>query len=271
PELMEVPVNGQTVLGYPALEDQGETVSLRVFDSEDEAQKVHARGLLRLFMLQFREQVKYFDKTLPNLNTMAMQFMSLGSSEELKRQLIELTFARACLQGEWPRDAASFKTACADARNRLGLMLQEVCRLVGLVLAEWQTLQKKLPGFKVHAAAVQDIDAQLKRLLGKRFILDTPFERLQHYPRYLKAAQVRLDKLKADPARDSRLQTEYAPLWQNYERRAQVLARQNVSDEQLEQFRWLLEELRVNLYAQELKTPVPVSVKRLQKMWEGMR
>ena len=90
-------------------------------------------------------------------------------------------------------------------------------------------------------------------------------------PRYLKAIQVRLDKLKADPARDARLLAEYQPLWTNYERRAIQLAKAGVDDPQIEQFRWLLEELRVNLFAQELKTPVPVSVKRLQKQWEGIR
>jgi hypothetical protein len=98
--------------------------------------------------------------------------------------------------------------------------MQEVCRMVGAVLTEWQAVTKKLPAFKAHTAALQDIEAQLKRLMGKRFVAETPFERLQHYPRYFKAIQVRLDKLKANPARDAQLMAEYAPLWTNYERRA---------------------------------------------------
>ena len=271
PELMEVPVNGQTVLGYPALADEGETVSLRVFDSQEEARKVHAQGLLRLFMIQFREQVKYFDKNVPGLIQMAVQYMSLGTGEELKRQIIDLAFERACLVEPWPTDAAAFKARCADSKARLGLIMQEVCRLVGAVLTEWQAALKKLPAFKSHTAASQDIEAQVRRLMGKRFIAETPFERLQHYPRYFKAIQVRLDKLKADPARDARLMAEYAPLWTSYERRALQLARLSTADPQVEQFRWLLEELRVSLFAQELRTPVPVSVKRLQKQWEGIQ
>jgi ATP-dependent helicase HrpA len=118
---------------------------------------------------------------------------------------------------------------------------------------------------------VTDIEAQLKRLMGRNFLADTPFERLQHYPRYFKAVAVRLEKLKANPARDAQLMAEYAPLWTNYERRALQLAKLGASDPQIEQFRWLLEELRVSLFAQELRTPVPVSVKRLQKQWEGIR
>ncbi|MEO8411493.1 MAG: DUF3418 domain-containing protein, partial [Propionivibrio sp.] len=130
---------------------------------------------------------------------------------------------------------------------------------------------------KTHATVVQDVERQLARLIGRRFIVDTPFERLQHYPRYLKAIALRLDKLRTGgdgAARDARLMADYAPLWTNYERRAIVLAKQaggaRVRDVRLEQFRWLLEELRVQLFAQELRTPAPVSVKRLQKMWESL-
>ncbi|MEY4591243.1 MAG: hypothetical protein RIR18_138 [Pseudomonadota bacterium] len=274
PELMEVPVRGQSVVGFPALVDDGETVSLKVFDTPEEARRVHRSGLLRLFMLQFKEQAKYFEKNIPELTKLGMLYMPLGSLEELRQQIIELTFERACLAEPWPADQAAFATRCADAKNRLGLLLQEVARLVGVVLTEWQGVTKKLPAFKTHATALQDIDAQLKRLIHKKLVSgahnSTPFERLQHFPRYLKAISVRLDKLRTDPVRDARLLAEYQPLWTNYERRALQLAKQGINDPQLEQFRWLLEELRVNLFAQELKTPTPVSSKRLQKMWEGM-
>ncbi len=271
PELMEVPVAGQTVIGYPALTDEGETVSLKVFDSAEEAAAGHRAGLLRLFMLQFRDQVKYFDKNVPGLTQMAMQYMALGSSDDLKRQLIALTFERACLTEPLPTTPAAFKSRCGDSKARLGLIMQEICRMVGAVLTEWQAVGKKLPAFKAHAAALQDIEAQVKRLMGKNFVAETPFERLQHYPRYFKGIVVRLDKLKANPARDAQLMAEYAPLWTNYERRFLQLAKQGASDPQIEQFRWLLEELRISLFAQELRTPVPVSVKRLQKQWEGIQ
>jgi ATP-dependent helicase HrpA len=270
PELMEVPAGGQSVIGFPALHDDGDTVSLKVFDSPGEAQRVHRGGLLRLFMLQFREQVKYFERNIPDLNRLGMLFLPLGSQEELRCQIIEVCFERACLGEPWPNDQAAFEQACADAKNRLGLLLQEVARLVGAVLGEWAAVQKKLPACKIFPPVLPDVEAQLKRLVHKQFVTATPFERLQHFPRYLKAVLARLDKLRADPARDARLLAEYQPLWLNYERRALALARQQVVDPQLEQFRWLLEELRVSLFAQELRTPVPVSVKRLQKMWEGM-
>ena len=274
PELMEISTGGQTAIGYPALADEGDSVALRVFDSPDEARRVHRQGLLRLFMLQFREQLKYLEKNLPNLTQMGMLYLSLGSLDELRRQLIETTFARACLAEPWPADADAFATRCAEAKQRLGLLAQEISRLAERILQDWQTLQKKLPGFRAHATAVSDIERQIGRLMSRRFIAETPFERLQHFPRYLQAAALRLDKLRKNgddgAARDARAQADVAALWLQYERRAQTLARQGVADPQLEQFRWLLEELRVQLFAQELRTPAPVSVKRLQKMWEGI-
>ncbi|MFN4325669.1 MAG: ATP-dependent RNA helicase HrpA [Azonexus sp.] len=275
PELMEVQVGStagkQTVIGYPALVDDGDSVSLKVFDSAEEAAETHRQGLRRLFMLQFREQVKYFDKNVPGMSQMGMQFMALGTAEELKRQIVDLTFERACLTEPLPTTPEAFKARCAEAKARLGLIMQEVCRLVSTVLTEWQAVTKKLPAFKAHPAVVADIEAQLKRLLGKNFVVDTPFERLQHFPRYLKAIGVRLDKLKANPTRDAQAMADYAKLWANYERRALQLAKMGTSDPQVEQFRWLLEELRVGLFAQELRTPVPVSVKRLEKQWEGIK
>jgi len=215
--------------------------------------------------------VKYFDKNVPGLTQMAMQYMALGSSDDLKNQIVALTFERACLTEPLPTTPNAFKSRCGDSKARLGLVMQEVCRLVGTVLTEWQAVVKKLPAFKAHGAATQDIEAQLKRLMGKNFVSETPFERLAHYPRYLKGIQVRLDKLKSNPARDTQLMADYAPLWTNYERRAIQLAKQGTVDPQIEQFRWLLEELRISLFAQELKTPVPMSVKRLEKQWLSLR
>jgi ATP-dependent helicase HrpA len=271
PELMEIPSGGQSVFGYPALADDGASASLKVFDDEEEARRVHAGGLLRLFMLQFREQAKYMERQFPDFTRMAMRYMPLGSADDLKRQILALVFARACLAEPWPTNAESFRARRDEARPRLGLLAQEIARLTDTILSEWQALVKKLPASRAYTATQADIEAQAARLMTKTFIADTPFERLQHFPRYLKAAQLRLDKLKADPVRDARLMADCQSLWTQYERRAGELRKQGRANAHLEQFRWLMEELRVSLFAQELKTPVPVSVKRLQKMWEGMR
>ena len=139
------------------------------------------------------------------------------------------------------------------------------------ILEEQQALTKKLASAKAYPAVVQDIQAQVARLMPRHFITATPYAQLAHLPRYFKAAGVRLDKLKTDPARDARLATELAPLMHNYLRKFQENAKARITDARLEEFRWLLEELRVSLFAQELKTPMPVSVKRLQKAWDAYR
>ncbi|MES2040505.1 MAG: DUF3418 domain-containing protein, partial [Pseudomonadota bacterium] len=137
------------------------------------------------------------------------------------------------------------------------------------ILAEYHGLPKKLQGIKAHAQAAADMQTQLQMLVTKHFIADNDFTQLSHFPRYLKAITVRMDKLRADPARDQKLLAEWnsvAQAWQRHPRKTGVDA-----DPKLLEFRWLLEELRVSLFAQELRTPMPVSVKRLQKVWESLQ
>jgi ATP-dependent helicase HrpA len=95
--------------------------------------------------------------------------------------------------------------------------------------------------------------------------MDTPWAQLQHLARYLKAIVLRLDKYRADPARDSARLAEIRAQEQRYWRL--VAERKGVQDERMNELRWLLEELRVSFFAQELRTPQPVSVKRLEKVW----
>jgi ATP-dependent helicase HrpA len=175
------------------------------------------------------------------------------------------------MQEPWPRTRAEFDRRRDEARSRVTLLAQEIARLVGTILAERTALQKKLQqASRAFPEACRDIQESTARLLSKRFIDETPYERLQHFPRYLKAAGLRLDKLRTDPQRDARVAAEFTPLYAQWLRDQAKQLKSGSRDPQLEQFRWLLEELRVQLFAQELKTPVPVSVKRLSKMWQTM-
>ncbi|MPN14069.1 hypothetical protein SDC9_161395 [bioreactor metagenome] len=136
-------------------------------------------------------------------------------------------------------------------------------------MSEYTGLQKRLAGLKAYPDVLADLQGQLAGLLPKDFLVCFSWEQLAQFPRYLKAASVRLDKLRNNPARDAQLMAEWKSLANAWEREALNKRRAGVRDEQVESFRWLLEELRVGLYAQELKTPMPVSVKRLQKIWES--
>ncbi|WP_433704505.1 ATP-dependent RNA helicase HrpA [Paraburkholderia sacchari] len=268
PELLEIRRGGQTLFGYPALVDRGTHCDVEVFDSPEEAARIHRAGLRRLFALQLREPIRYMEKNLPGLREMAMQFMARATQEELRDQLIELALDRACLQDPLPDDEASFHARKDEGRGRLSLLAQEIARLVGQILAEYASLAKKLVQAKAFGAPAADMQAQVDALIGKRFILETPYAQLVHFPRYLKGVALRIDKLRADPSRDARQASEFLPLAQQYQRA--LSQRGGVFDPRLSEFRWLLEELRISLFAQELRTPMPVSVKRLHKVWESM-
>ncbi|SIO01096.1 ATP-dependent RNA helicase HrpA [Paraburkholderia phenazinium] len=269
PELLEIRRGGQTLFGYPALVDRGTHCDVEVFDSPDEAARIHRAGLRRLFALQLKEPIKYLEKNLPGLREMAMQFMPRGTQEELRDQLVDTALDRACLQDPLPADDVAFHTRRDEGRSRLTLLAQEIARLVGQILSEYASVTKKLVQAKPFAAAHADMLGQLDALIGKRFVIDTPYAQLAHFPRYLKGIVLRIDKLKADPARDARQFAEFHPLLQNYQRA--LAQRGGVMDARLLEFRWLLEELRISLFAQELRTPMPVSVKRLYKVWESMQ
>ena len=194
-----------------------------------------------------------------------MLYLPLGTAEELREQIVEVALERAFLAEPLPTDAAAFARRIEEGRGRLVLIAHEVARLAGVVLAELQAVQRKLKDARPPKEAGDDIAQQLARLVPKRFVAQTPWERLQHVPRYLKAVAARLDKLRADPARDQARLAELRPLEQRYLRK--LAERRGARDARLDDFRWGLEELRVGLFAQELKTPQPVSVKRLDKIW----
>jgi ATP-dependent helicase HrpA len=260
---------GQNITVFNALVDEGDAVTLRAFDTRDAAQAAHRGGLRRLFMLLLKEQVKYLEKSLPDAQRLGMLFMPFGTQQELQQQILAMTFDRCCLNDPLPANEEQFLARGKEAKSRLLLIAQELARLVGNVLTEYQAVQKSLPQIKAHAQASQDVRAQLEWLLHKRFIADTPFERLQHVPRYLKAIGMRIEKLRSNPARDMQCMAQMQPLTQAWQKLRQ--AQQGNSDPRVDDFAWMLQELRVSLYAQELKTPVIVSVKRLEKMLAGIR
>ena len=269
PELLEVRKGGLSLIGFPALVDQGDAVTLEVFDEPELAAARHRAGLRRLFAIQIKDALKYLEKNIPDLQKMAVGFMALGTLEDLRAQIIDVALDRAFLQAPLPGDEADFKRRVEEGRGRLTLIANEVARLAGVILADYATALRKIKDTKNAPEATQDATQQLQKLVGKRFLLDTPWASLQHFPRYLKAVTLRLEKWRADPARDASRQAEMRPQEQRYWRL--VAERKGVADARMLEFRWLLEELRVSFFAQELRTPQPVSLKRLEKAWQQLQ
>jgi ATP-dependent helicase HrpA len=268
PELMEIRKGNQTLVGFPALIDKGSHVVIEVFDEPDVAAAKHRAGLRRLVALQIKDALKYLEKNIPDLQKMSVLYMPLGTADELREQIIDLAIDRAFLGDPLPTDAASFRRRIDEGRGRLTLIANEVARSALQVLLDYGAAVRKLKDSRAPKELHDDIQAQLVRLMPKRFVTSTPWVQLAHLPRYLKGITMRLDKWRTDPARDSARLAELRPIEQ---RLVRTLAdRKGVADARLEEFRWLLEELRVSLFAQELRTPQPVSVKRLEKAWSQL-
>jgi ATP-dependent helicase HrpA len=265
PELMEIRRGAQTLVGFPALVDKGDGVEIEVFDEPEVAASRHRAGLRRLVALQIKEPLRYLEKNIPDLQKMAAAYMGLGTLEELREQIIALALDRAFLGEPLPSDETQFRQRIEEGRSRLTLIAQEVARLAMQLLAEYGNAQRKLKDCRPPKDVADDIQAQLQRLMPKRFMLSAPYAQLQHMVRYLKAVTLRLDKLRTDPARDATRLAELRPLEQRWLRRLGEL--KGAGDARLDEYRWLLEELRVSLFAQELRTPQPVSAKRLDRAW----
>jgi ATP-dependent helicase HrpA len=262
PEIMELARDGQTLVGYPALEDAGDAVTLQVFDSPEKARAVHREGVKRLLAIAFRERIRDLERTLA-------RDVMLGP---IKSEVVSAALERTFLADSLPMAQADFARRVEEGRSRFSLIAQEIARTAAAILSEHASVQKKVAAIaKAFPQPAEEVRQQLARLLAPGWLARTPWQRLQHLPRYLRAASSRLDRLRSDPARDARLAAEIAALEQPYRR--ELAARQRLGDvtPEMEQFGWLLEELRVSLFAQELRTPVPVSAKRLAKLWHSMR
>ncbi|MCP5260312.1 MAG: ATP-dependent RNA helicase HrpA [Rhodoferax sp.] len=265
PELLEIRQKGQVLVGFPALIDGGDAVTMEVFDEPDVAAAKHRAGLRRLFALQLRDAIKYLEKNIPDLQKMGAAYMPLGTLEELRGQIIDVALERAFLMEPLPTDAEAFKRRLDEGRGRLTLIANEVARLAATILVEFAAASRKIKDNRQSVDAAADATQQLQRLVPKDFLARTPWVQLQHVARYLKAIVLRFDKLRADPARDQSRLAELRPQETRFWRL--VAERKGVTDARLQELRWMLEELRVSFFAQELRTPYPISVKRLDKAW----
>ncbi len=272
PEILEIKRGKQSLIGYPALVDKTTHCEIEVFDEPALAKAMHHAGLRRLFALQVKEQLKFMSKHLRGLADMSLLFLKLGSQEELAEQLLQASLESAFMYSPLPEKALDFEKRKNDGKSRIGLLGNEIASLVQQILTEYQNVLRKMPALKSHEQTLQDMNEQLSMLMTKRFIVENPLERLKHFPRYLKACVVRIDRCRNDAQRDK----SQMALWQQaatpYFRMVRTLHQKKSWDTnpRLQEYRWMLEELRVSLFAQELRTPFPVSVKRLQKVWQAI-
>ena len=275
PELMEISRGGQTLIGHPALVDKGTVCAIEVFDDPREAQKEHEKGLRRLFRLSLKEQVKFVERSLRELGREQMQASvvpglarNFENIEELTNDVVDAVLNATALAEPRPTDEASFRERRESVRGRLTLVAGEVTRLLVEIVREAAPIPLKLKRLSSEKELVADVTQQLERLFPKHAFAEVPLANLMHYPRYLKAIVYRLDRYADDPERDRTRMRDAERLTTEWLRA--VAARRGERDPHLVEFGWLLEELRVSLFAQQLRTPMPVSVKRLERVWASI-
>jgi ATP-dependent helicase HrpA len=274
---------GIRLRGWPALVDRGECVAIRVLDAEHTAAAAMRGGLRRLIMLTLAQDLRYLRRNLPGLDRMRLQYAKAprpasaaerdGTPPDLADELVALILDLTFTEGQPPlRDQASFEARIAACKGRLLPTAGEVCALAARILDAYQQLRKRLDGItQVNwMPSVLDLRAQLDALVFRGFLQQVPFERLREYPRYLKAAEQRAEKLLHAAGRDQQRLAELAPLLGKLRERQAAARAAARDDPRLDEIRWLLEELRVSLFAQQLGTACPVSVKRVEARWREL-
>lgn len=274
PERVDVVRLGAKTVAFPGLADNRTSVSMRLFDTPGSAADATRVALRRLYSLDLADDLRRYTLHLPGFERMAARHAPLGGSAELRAGLQAMIIERAFLARPEPiRTRKEYLARRAHGLAILGDAVSESCTLADTILAEYHALNLQLE--QRHPAGwretIDDIREQLALLMPRGFLGSTPFERLTHYPRYLRAIATRLRKLPGEGLlRDRRHSAELAPYWRGtleLEKRREQLGLDPVK---VAEFRWLCEEYRVSLFAQELRTPVAVSAKRLQELWASI-
>jgi ATP-dependent helicase HrpA len=275
PEKFELVVGGVKLTKFPALLDAGESASLRVLDTAVEATRQTRLGVLRLFVLAEHRELKTQARWLPNIEKIRLWAAPLAASRSIEDQLIDLIAARAFYSNNTiPRDADSFEAQRLVGRKNILPAVQEVTKVVQALFEAYYDLrlaleQRRPPTWQY---ALDDIHDQLAALLPDNFLATTPWEWLVHLPRYLRAMSSRLKKIGTNGIpRDRQAHDQVVPRWKGYQERLADHRKRLIDDPEMPLVRWMIEELRVSLFAQELGTSIPISPQRLDKQWGKTR
>ena len=265
PESIKFARGKQQLTGYLGLQKEKDgRIALRLFDTSAAAEQAHRLGVIELMKLQLKEQVKDLNKSIQGFTQAAMLLKHINA-DTLRDDLTQAVCDRAFIgEDELPRNEKAFKEQIKRARSRLPAVKEALSRY----LQETATAYAELNGKLGKHPLTHLLRQRLQTLLAAGFATRTPWAQWPRLPIYLKAMTLRLEKYSSNPARDAAREADIQELEQMWQEKTDSLMKQGqpVSDD-LAAFRWQIEELRVSLFAQELKTPYPVSVKRLMKEW----
>jgi len=257
---------------YPALKKEGKKVALRLFENKAIAAEAMHAGMRQLIRIKLSDVLRSMQKTQKGLQAMCLLYRSIGSCQELENDLLDSSIDDAFEVQQMPTSAEEFDALLKQGRGNFADCLAIRYQQCAGWLEQYQQIQKRLKKMPVSwLEAGADIQDQCQHLFFRHFLVEVKPERLAHYDRYLKAIIARMDKLEADSSKDRPARLRVQPFWDRYKERAKTLAEQQRYSEALDEFRWLLEEFRVSVFAQPIKTAVPVSEKRLNQSWEEVK
>ena len=269
PESIKFARGKQQLTGYLGLQKEKDgRIALRLFDTSAAAEQAHRLGVIELMKLQLKEQVKDLNKGIQGFTQAAMLLKHINA-DTLRDDLTQAVCDRAFIgEDELPRNEKAFKEQIKRARSRLPAVKEALSRYLQETAAAYAELNGKLGKHPLTHLLRQ----RLQTLLAAGFATRTPWAQWPRLPIYLKAMTLRLEKYSGNPTRDAAREADIQELEQMWQEKTDSLIKQGLPiSDGLAGFKWMIEELRVSLFAQELKTPYPVSVKRLLKEWEGMK
>ena len=269
-DTVEVKMQGVIIKAYPALVKEGKRVHLRVLENQVNAKAETQRALRQLYINVLPEQFKHLKQSIPDIQNLCLKYTDLGRCDALKRDIINNVFDDVFLSEEI-KSENDFNEKLESGKSELHNSVKQWSQLLSAIIDEYRSVKKLLKNpLLTQLDTVTDIQRQLNNLFPKDFISIIDKQWLRQYPRYLSAINKRFDKSKSNAIRDRQLRLDFSKLWDEYIKRQQSLEKQHIDSDQLNHYRWLLEEYRVSLFAQELKTRMPISEKRLRTYWNQL-
>ena len=269
-ETVEISMQGISIKAYPALVKEGKQVNLRALESKKAAASETHKALRQLYINALPEQIKHLKKSIPDAQNLCLKYTDFGRCDDLKMDIINKTIDDVFLY-EDIRSEKEFYSRLEKGKAELHESVKRWSGLLSSILDEYRAIKKimKNPSL-TQLDTVTDIQLQINYLFPKNFITVIDPQWLRQYPRYLTAIKKRFDKSQGNATRDRQSRIEFSKLWDEYVKRHESLVKQHIDSEQLNHYRWMLEEYRVSLFAQELKTKFPVSEKRLKTYWNAL-
>ena len=274
PEGLETEIKRLKIKVYPALVDNQNSVSIRHFDTPEKANKNMRAGLIRLYALVLKKDINYLKKNFPGIDKISLYYSTVGSADKIKEDIIHAIIEQLFIpDGKMARTQAEFEKIRTEGVPRLIDEANHLCRLIGDILRKHHEISASISDniTPVKLRAITDIKEQLSTLIYPGFVSNTPLSWLKSYPRYFDAILKRLDKLNYSPEKDAGKLAQLKPLWEIWKQISDANQQSGNECPEIDEVHWLLEEYRVSLFAQELKTVMPVSQERVKKQLQKIR